>query len=64
MTLLSGFIDAIAEKAVKAEAKTLVRAWIQAGYIEPAKEAELEAGLVDFAQVVLGMMAKGQAAGS
>ena len=35
-----------------------------AGFIEPAKEAELEAGLVDLAEVVAGMVAKGQAAPS
>ena len=62
MSLLGSFAGALAETAVRAEAKNLVAAWIAAGYIEPGKEAELEAGLVDFTEVILGMMAKGQAA--
>lgn len=59
--LIEGFVDKIVEDAVKAQAHNLVTTWVEAGYIEAAKAPELEAGIRDMTEVVLGMMAKGQA---
>ena len=60
--LLDKFVDHVVEGAVSAEAKKLVAAWVADGYIEADKAPTLEAGLVDFTQVVLGMIDKGSAA--
>lgn len=57
--LIDGFIDNIIEGFAKTQAKNLTTSWIEAGYIEPAKAPELEAGMVDMVQVALGMAAKG-----
>jgi hypothetical protein len=62
VSLLETFAGELAETAIKSQAKNLVQSWSAAGYIEPSKDAELEAGLVDFVEVVLGMLAKGSQA--
>ena len=58
MSLLDQFLDHIVEGAARGEAQKLVATWVAAGYIEPSKETELTDGLIDFVQVVLGMMDK------
>jgi hypothetical protein len=59
MSILANVAGDLVQLGAKGIAKNLVTAWVAAGYIEPGKQAEMEAGLVDDVEVLLAMVDKG-----